>query len=102
MTDVACCSPSTTVYIIAHPSEKFSILLMSTESDMNTIINHAPNFAPKYLVRRIQPPEEPTPSSIFCQSPKVSELADIQCYLKAYFYQIYDARVDESEFNPHL
>ncbi|KAG8902154.1 hypothetical protein FRC00_001111 [Tulasnella sp. 408] len=62
---------------------------------MSTILNNAPNFAPKYLVRRIQQPEEPAPSPTFSQNVNISEIADVQCYLKAYFYQIYDARVDE-------
>lgn len=99
MTDVAHRSLSTLAYVLAHPSKKLSILLMDTESNMNRIIDHADHFAPNYSVGRIQQPEQPRPSQTFVQNLKVSELADVQCYIKAYLYQICDARVEESECN---
>ncbi|KAG8912819.1 hypothetical protein FRC01_004878, partial [Tulasnella sp. 417] len=86
---------STVLYVISHPSGQFSILFMTSESDMNTILNHPDHFAPKYSVRRIQRPEEPVPERTFSPNTKISELADVQCYLKAYFQRIYDARVEE-------
>ncbi|KAG8901379.1 hypothetical protein FRC00_007512 [Tulasnella sp. 408] len=65
------------------------------EAEMDQIIAHASRFAPQYTIRRIQQEEEPSPKQTFASSSKVSEIADLQCFLKAYFYKICDERVED-------
>ncbi|KAG8938164.1 hypothetical protein FRC04_009321 [Tulasnella sp. 424] len=93
--DTVALDKGSSFFVITHSSGEFSMLIMDTETNYNKVLSRAGAFTPQYTIRPIQQDEEPAPEKTFSSSPKISELADLQCYLKAYFYKICDDKIDE-------
>lgn len=87
---------SAVLYVIAHSSQDFSVIFTNTKKNLDSIFKSARKFAPQYSIRHIQQTGEPTPQRSLSPNPKISEIADVQWFIKAYFYQICDDRIEES------
>ncbi|KAG8945203.1 hypothetical protein FRC04_001109 [Tulasnella sp. 424] len=92
---IAKLNTKTKIHVIAHSSRDFSIVLFRTQNNLNKVFSRANDFAPQYTARLIQKDEETAPERKFSASPKISELADLQCYLKAFFYKACNDEVDK-------